>query len=1151
MRKLVPFIALFFIIFSFLQSEEIPKPTYDNSLSLSVTHTYLAEDASEINYIKDLFGDGLYTNLLFSSFYNVDMAWNANINSIGNSIDSFKTRVDRMITFAKTYKVGIHITLNYGLARKTTLYSDSKIEDIRNAQWYNDNNFSSSAQQSRTGADASTEGGSATNLNLVEEYENGADINAADSVINKYVAGTLSRYARKVRAHLNAKVTAGFAYLVQVQNANPDVHLIISAPGETELNYYRINDSVYMQDYFCDYSPFAIAEFRDWIRHEGLYASGSTYAGEGYASGGSRYQGTSGLSNFNSDFGTSFTSWDLKYYNWSLSDALDTDYTDASNPDPNIIPVSQYSYGGMMPTSGSKYISGGFDAPRVMQEPGAGAYYDLWETFRQELVGNFVKDMADIARSGGFTKSKYYTHQIPGDYLFNTRPNDPAIPMLNPRYYSSASPLSTADAYSDIGLGITVYDINFGTWFARTSLYSVEAANVLSDNWAALEYNPEVIPTSISATLSSVSVLYDEILRLYNSNPHLISLYQWEGSEYVFKGTNRETAAKQFFDAVKNKARQSITTVFTPKTVDSLTGSYANGVVTLNWSNQIWSDLTHVWSDWGDFKEFAVYRGYSSGFTANAASRIAVKSINSHQDSGYTPGTTVYYKVAAVNASDVAGPTRTVSVVVPGGTFEPVLGVSRSSMNYAYTTGGAGSQSQKFSISNTGTGAVNWTITDDAAWLTCDPTSGVNAALVTVSADGTGLAEGSYTGTITVADPASANSPQTITVTLTVKSTAQDIPPIGQFATPGEGDSVSSSVPVTGWAVDDVGLESVKIYREDAGSLAYIGDALFVEGARDDIAALYPDYPASYQAGWGYMLLSHFLPNGGNGTYTLHAIATDTAGQQTTLGTKTFTCNNADAVKPFGAIDTPSQGGMASGSSFKNQGWVLTPMPGQMPTDGSTIDVYVDGVNLGHPAYNKNRPDIASLFPTYANKDGAGGTFVLDTTAYENGVYTIAWIAADNLGNSDGIGSRFFQVQNNGSVHNGSANSRRTSVREKETLSQLPLDNRGPVSVSKGYNGRQKRVRPGKSGMVTVESRECERVVISFFNESTAGEAGKVNSRVRNISDLPIGSTLNADTGMFYWLPGPGFVGQYEFDFAISDGGKAMKRKRVKINIRP
>jgi hypothetical protein len=72
----------------------------------------------------------------------------------------------------------------------------------------------------------------------------------------------------------------------------------------------------------------------------------------------------------------------------------------------------------------------------------------------------------------------------------------------------------------------------------------------------------------------------------------------------------------------------------------------------------------------------------------------------------------------------------------------------------------------------------------------------------------------------------------------------------------------------------------------------------------------------------------------------------------------------------------------------------------------------VDGVVLGHPTYNVYRADIAALFPGFANSNGASAFFLLDTTPYADGLHTIQWTATDNAGNSDGIGSRYFLIQN-------------------------------------------------------------------------------------------------------------------------------------------
>lgn len=236
--------------------------------------------------------------------------------------------------------------------------------------------------------------------------------------------------------------------------------------------------------------------------------------------------------------------------------------------------------------------------------------------------------------------------------------------------------------------------------------------------------------------------------------------------------------------------------------------------------------------------------------------------------------------------------------------------------------------------------------------------------------------------------------------------------PFGSVDTPVDGAAVRGSIAVTGWALDDTGVEQVIIYRQEGSTLYPVGEAVFVEGARPDIESKYPDYPNNSRAGWGYMLLTYGLPGQGNGEYTLVVQATDGDGNTVTLGTKTIYCDNKNAVKPFGAVDTPAQGGIASGSNYINYGWVLTPSPSTIPTDGSTIGVYVDGVKVGEPQYNINRSDIAGMFPGYANSGGSGVYFELDTTQFENGVHTIEWRVKDDAGNGNGIGSRYFTISN-------------------------------------------------------------------------------------------------------------------------------------------
>ena len=509
--------------------------------------------------------------------------------------------------------------------------------------------------------------------------------------------------------------------------------------------------------------------------------------------------------------------------------------------------------------------------------------------------------------------------------------------------------------------------------------------------------------------------------------------------------------------------------------------------------------------------------------------------------------------------------------------------LNRTHINFGAVIGESKTGSQNFLISNSGGGTLNWSVSDNVSWLNCSPSSGSNDGSVTVSVDVTGLSAGTYTGEITVTDPNATNSPQTVSVTLNVYAQGASSEPFGEFATPIDGSTVSSSIAVTGWILDDIGVKSVKIYRGNTGSLVFIGDAVFVEGARPDVEQAYPGYPMNYKAGWGYMMLTNFLPNGGNGTFKIHAIATDIEGNEITVGTKTIYCDNANAVKPFGAIDTPTQGGTASGSHFINWGWVLTPQPNKIPTDGSTIKVWVDSVNIGNPTYNVYRVDIATLFPGYNNSNGAVGHFSLDTTAYTNGVHTISWTATDSGGNTDGIGSRYFAVQNTGEARTSSPAGAASGIQKIssiriESFEDFPIDYSTPVRIRKRFvkDIEPEEIYPDNEGLIKIEIKELGRLVIQLSEsnfemdlESSSSDHLTLNTQHptpkntppnrfngylqvgSSLKSLPIGSTLDSARGVFYWQPGPGFIGKYRFVFIEKGQDMDICRKNIIVRILP
>jgi hypothetical protein len=321
------------------------------------------------------------------------------------------------------------------------------------------------------------------------------------------------------------------------------------------------------------------------------------------------------------------------------------------------------------------------------------------------------------------------------------------------------------------------------------------------------------------------------------------------------------------------------------------------------------------------------------------------------------------------------------------------------------------------------------------------------------------------------------------------------------------------------------------------------------------------------------MLLTNMLPNQGNDSFTLHAFAVDREGNRIKLGQKTITGDNAGSVKPFGTIDTPQQGETISGDAFLNFGWALTPQPNMIPIDGSTIWVFVNSLPLGRPSYNHNRDDIAMLFPDLRNSDGAVGLFYLDTTALTNGCHTIAWGVTDSAGNSEGLGSRYFNVLNlgsggeisamgEGSVEGPSrprrnfANSGQRPPTFGEVWSLPPCFD--ILSVKRGYSERAETQaeRPDHLGVARLSMREVDRIEIAIDPRNADDKSNSavysgflvVNEELR---PLPIGSTLDPRSGVFSWQPGPGFLGEYTLVFLRERAGGVRNRSVVKITIEP
>ncbi|MGI8991789.1 MAG: BACON domain-containing protein [Bryobacteraceae bacterium] len=111
----------------------------------------------------------------------------------------------------------------------------------------------------------------------------------------------------------------------------------------------------------------------------------------------------------------------------------------------------------------------------------------------------------------------------------------------------------------------------------------------------------------------------------------------------------------------------------------------------------------------------------------------------------------------------------------------PLLTVSPTTFSFSYQQGAPGvPATQQLSIGSTTPGlnfAIVATTSDGANWLSVSQMTGSAPALVGVTINPTGLNAGNYTGTLSVSSPGAGNSPQNVTVSLTVTAAALTVTP--------------------------------------------------------------------------------------------------------------------------------------------------------------------------------------------------------------------------------------------------------------------------------------------------------------------------------------------------------------------------------------
>jgi N-acetylmuramoyl-L-alanine amidase len=219
--------------------------------------------------------------------------------------------------------------------------------------------------------------------------------------------------------------------------------------------------------------------------------------------------------------------------------------------------------------------------------------------------------------------------------------------------------------------------------------------------------------------------------------------------------------------------------------------------------------------------------------------------------------------------------------------------------------------------------------------------------------------------------------------------------PVGQNAGAG-------ILPLTGWALDDDGIERVEIFVD--GVVVGIAD---IHQNRPDVQLAFPGYPNPGNAGFGFQWDSTpFI----NDVYSVTARVTSNTGEQVFLEPRQIQVyNTTHILAPFGQITFPNPSAELFGTCDLTdptprynviEGWALDVgvesgdtgvkyvellINGSLWANSHT-DCFFDSAQGGYVnCYGLPSLDVEDLFPTVANSPHARWRFVLDVGVLING----------------------------------------------------------------------------------------------------------------------------------------------------------------------
>jgi hypothetical protein len=305
----------------------------------------------------------------------------------------------------------------------------------------------------------------------------------------------------------------------------------------------------------------------------------------------------------------------------------------------------------------------------------------------------------------------------------------------------------------------------------------------------------------------------------------------------------------------------------------------------------------------------------------------------------------------------------------------PSLSVASKSLSFAGTVGGANPSAQSVAIANSGSGTLNWSASTTTGWLSVSPASGTGAGSISIQPSLSGLAAGTYNGSVTLSAAGAAGSPTTIAVALTVAAATP--PPTQALISINCGGSAMTTADGTQWSADNYFTGGDQLYTGNSFSGVNPQDYYLYRSAR---AGLYGDF-------------SYSIPVA-NGSYTVTLLFAEQ--QYTNVGDRVFNVaiNGSTVLSNFDILTHVP---------------VLTPYQQQFAatvTNG-TLQINVTGVtrrgvlNAIQVATSASKPlpptvSVSTAALSFSGVAGGSNPATQTATVSNAGSGTLNWTASSN-----------------------------------------------------------------------------------------------------------------------------------------------------------